>query len=59
MGGIYSTRDVRVVHTMHIVWCRELKPVNSRFGYHTRRRIRSICFAYEANGKINFNHIYL
>jgi hypothetical protein len=58
MGIIYSACDVRAVHTMLIVWCKESEPENSRFGHHTHRQLCSIHFAGEANGKINFNHIY-
>jgi hypothetical protein len=59
MGVVYSAHDVRVVHTTLTVQCREPEPKNSRFGYHTHQQLRSIHCTCEAEGKINFNDIYL
>ena len=59
MGGIYLARDVGVVHIMLTVRFREPEPTNSWFGYYAYWLIRSVRFACEADGKINFSHIYL
>jgi len=59
MGAIYFARDVQAIHTMLTVRCREPKPSNSRFGYHAHRRLYFVHYTYEADGKINFNAIYL
>jgi hypothetical protein len=58
MGGIHSTRDVRAFHMMVTVWCGDSETANSCFHYHVHRRLYSIHFTYEADGKIYFNHIY-
>jgi hypothetical protein len=59
MHEIYLGRDVRVFHTTLIVRYREPEPTNSWFGYHVYQWLRSVHFVHKANGKINFNHIYL
>ena len=59
MSEIYSARDIQAFHTTLKVRCEESEPENSRFDYHVPQRLRSFRFTYEADGKINFNYIYL
>ena len=59
MGGIYLACDVWTVHTTLTIRFREPELANSWFGYYAYWLLRSVRFACETNGKINFNHIYL
>ena len=59
MDGIYLARDVWAVHMTLTVHFRKPEPANSWFGYYAYWLILSVRFECEADGKINFNHIYL
>jgi hypothetical protein len=59
MGRIYSALDVRAFHRTLTVRYREPEPTNSLLSYQAYWQLCSFCFACEADGKINFNHIHI
>jgi hypothetical protein len=54
MGGIHLVRDVRAFHATVTIRCRESELACSRFHYHAHKRLHSIRFPFEADGKTFF-----